>query len=274
MRMRILNLLIALFVVVLQPTISGGSEEVAAPGLIGRSVLAAQAKYSLQLIQVALERYFADKGCYPQYLLGGDKGYYFELDYQGKLRPGEGVIDPLLAEGYLVEYPVNVYATAALMNAQVYPNPVSLWQESNQDPYRALGEVESVNYRFGKHSLLMGNVLADPRYPVASTGYPCWNVEGLPWETRANLAGNFLYKSFTPEGAVHPTGYILGVYGPPGWLGLDVLGNAASSLARYASSPGGEGCPYGVDANGEYCFGNPDGRPDGLLMMLTGGRLK
>ncbi len=237
------------------------------------SALIRQAKMNTQMIQVAIERYNQEKGYYPEFLIGGDDGFFFELEYLGKLKDGEAPVDPLIGEGYLGDYPLNPFAVVALSGSQVFPNPVTLWQDAHKDPYRVQGEVQGINYRFGTLSLTMGNVMADPRYAPTSFGYPAWNVEDLPWSERVRLAGNFFYKSFTPEGAEHPTGYILAVYGPPGWLGQDVIGIAPAGLEKYASSPDGSGCPFSYAEDGRIAFGNPDGDRDGLMMVLTGGNL-
>ncbi len=156
-----------------------------------------------------------------------------------------------------------------LSGSQVYPNPLTLWQDAHNDPYRVIPNVQGLNYRFGKLSLSMGNVMDDPRFGQAGFGYQCWNVEGLTWSERARLAGNFFYKSFTPKGVDHPTCYIFGIYGPPGWLGQDVIGKAHAGLEEYASAPEGSGRPFSLTADDKLAFGNPDGERDGLMMVLT-----
>jgi len=236
------------------------------------NALMLESKMATQEIQLAIERYHEDKGYYPEFLIGGDAGFFYELESAGKLKDGEAPVDPLIAEGYLSVYPINPFAVVSLFGSQVYPNPVTLWQDARKDPYRILPEVQGINYRFGTLCLSMGNLMADPRYPTVTSGYQCWNVESLPWSERVRLAGNFFYKSFTPDGAEHPTGYILGVYGPPGWLGQDVIGKAPAGLEKYASAPDGSGCPFSYDEDGKIAFGNPDGERDGLMMVLTGGK--
>lgn len=271
MKLRVLPALALCLLALFLP--SGVSADEEWETLYNDSALIRLAELNTHSIQLAIEQYKQDKGYYPEFLIGGDAGFFFELEYLGKLKSAEKPLDPLIAEGYLEQYPLNPFSVIALSGSQVYPNPITLWQDMHKDPYRVLPDAQGINYRFGLLSLSMGNLMADLRYEPAKFGYRAWSVEDLPWAERVRLAGNFFYKSFTPIGAEHPTGYILALYGPPGWLGQDVIGKAPAGLEECASAPNGSGCPFSLDEDGKPAFGNPNGERDGFIMVLTGGRM-
>ena len=201
----------------------------------------AEAKMNLHDIQLALERYAAGTGgMYPEFLLGGSAPH---VEDQRNLSAQAS--DPLIQEGYLTEYPRNPFAV---------PQTVKAMQEKYNDPFRPGAEQSKYGYRFGEDYALMGQVLADFRYPklpgqkmtqtngiyyFADTEYPFWDI----WPKGARkpkpfLPGEFFYKSFGDlkfaseieiprDRPILPKTievYMLGLYGAQRDKGMRVLG--------------------------------------------------
>ena len=200
-----------------------------------------EAKMNLHDIQLALERYaMGTGGMYPEFLLGGSAPH--DEDQRNLSAQAS---DPLIREGYLTEYPRNPFAV---------PQVVKAMQEKHNDPFRPGMPESKYGYRFGEDYTLMGQVLADFRYPklpgqqltqsngiyyYADTEYPFWDI----WPKGARkpkpfLPGEFFYKSHgiiianyenqtDPDKLVLPSTldiYILGLYGERRNRGMDVLG--------------------------------------------------
>ncbi len=153
--------------------------------------------------------------------------------------------DPLLHSGYLTAYPRNPFAV---------PETVKAMQEQHKDPFRPGTEQSKFGARFGDDYTLMGQVLADFRYPklpgqkmtqtngvfyYADTEYPFWDI----WPSGAKkprpfLPGEFFYKSMgglafgdgkeldtkRPAVPAFSEVYLLGLYGTLRDKGKDVLG--------------------------------------------------
>jgi hypothetical protein len=202
--------------------------------------LRAEAKANLRAIQIALERYAIDTvGNYPAYLLGGSAPIGTD-----PIRHFAHASDPLLREGYLTAYPRNPFAV---------PRTVQAMQEKYQDPFRPGTKESRFGYRFGYHYTLMGQVLADFRYPklpgqkmtkvnslfcYADTEYPFWDIWPKLSKPKPFLPGEFFYKSWgtlywedvngkkpnSPYVIPAVEIYMLGVYGGPRDRGKDVIG--------------------------------------------------
>ena len=199
-----------------------------------------EAMANLHEIQKAVERFAVDAGgTYPDYLVGGSapRGDDPEL-------PFLQASDPLIRKGYLTAYPRNPFAV---------PKTVQAMQEQYGDPLRPGAQEPQYGYRFGDDYTLMGQVLADFRYPKASYtegknvvthpsyadfGYPFWDVWPKNSKPKPFLPGEFFYKSagnvvvannesVNPDRPIVPTIveiYILGLYGSAKDTGKDILG--------------------------------------------------
>ncbi len=199
-----------------------------------------EAKKNLHEIQLAVERYaMGTGGMYPEFLLGGSAPH----DEDQRNLPAQAS-DPLIREGYLTEYPRNPFAV---------PQTVKAMQEKYNDPFRPGTEQSKFGMRFGEDYTLMGQVLADFRYPklpgqkmtqsngiyyYADTEYPFWDIWANRFNPKSFLPGEFFYKTygmleFASEKDV-PTDrpiapkiaeiYLLGLYGGIRDRGKDVLG--------------------------------------------------
>jgi len=218
-----------------------------------------QVKANLYYIQLAVERFATDNsGTYPDYLIGGDGLRAESPVEQGSIKRSVVVppdsrrtpSDPLLRYGYLIAYPINPFTrdTAIVHDMQV----------KYKDPLRN-GTVEGWRFgtRFGANCDLMGNVLADFRYPefavtdaqgervtypsYADCGYPFYDLwpKGAR-KPRPFLPGMFFYKSgggydvsviakwqadpSRPVLSVSSEYYMLGYYGTARTRGRDLLG--------------------------------------------------
>ena len=212
-----------------------------------------EGKKNLHEIQLAVERYATDAvmdgGFYPEFLLGGSAPG--QDDPRLNLAQAS---DPLIRKGYLTVYPRNPFAV---------PENVRAMQEKYNDPFRPGTEQSKFGMRFGEDYALMGQVLADFRYPklpgqkmtkvnnlfcYADTEYPFWDIwpEGTK-KPKPFLPGEFFYKSwdlleYASEEAVPkntilvpiiPEIYMLGLYGGPTDRGLDVIGEEPLLTFRY-----------------------------------------
>ena len=199
-----------------------------------------EAKQGLHDIQMAVERFATDteSGTYPEYLLGGSapRGDSNNLYEQAS--------DPLIRKGYLTAYPRNPFAV---------PQTVKAMQEKYSDSFRPGTEQSRFGLRFGEDYCLMGQVLADFRYPklpgqkmerifgkkcYKDAEYPFWDIWPRGEKPKPFLPGEFFYKSnglvrlkaseeFNESGPWIPESseeYLLGVYGAPNDIGIDVLG--------------------------------------------------
>jgi hypothetical protein len=132
---------------------------------------AAEAKSGLHVIQIAVEKYQRDNGCYPSWLIGGAARYAAIVDTTSlehtfsdirECSPLPAVSDPLLREGYLSEYPSNPFVTAGIGIHQVQSKLLGTTYRC--DPMRN-GTDEGMEHgtRFGPECMTMGNVMGDPR---------------------------------------------------------------------------------------------------------------
>ncbi len=155
-----------------------------------------EAKAKLVEIYKAVESFATDNDGYPEYLLGGSASVNDEAARNPSLAS-----DPLLKQGYLTEYPRNPFAVSHVVKAT---------QEQYNDPFRPGTEQSRFGVRFGKDYCLMGQVLADFRYPklpgqemVRIFGIDCYSDTEYPfydiWPAGAHkpkqfLPGEFFYK--------------------------------------------------------------------------------
>ena len=155
-----------------------------------------EAKSSLHTVQLGLERYAVDNAVYPEFLIGGE-GAYSSVDANGRFvdicasSNVATLADPLLRDGYLTAYPKNPFARAATIHST---------QVEYGDPLRnGTEDAKLRGTRFGAQCNLMGNVLADCRYPgtYAEYGYPFYDLwpEGAR-RPKFYLPGAFFYRSF------------------------------------------------------------------------------
>lgn len=216
-----------------------------------------EAKQGLHDIQMAVERFATDteSGTYPEYLIGGSatRGDSNNLYEQAS--------DPLIRKGYLTVYPRNPFAVQKTVKAM---------QVHYKDPFRPGTEQSEFGMRFGEDYKLMGQVLADFRYPklagqkmtqangvyyYADTEYPFWDIwpENIK-RPKPFLPGEFFYKSaghidfademeVTHDRPIVPAYieiYMLGLYGNCGDTGKDILGRESQITLRFDQ---GEGKP-------------------------------
>jgi hypothetical protein len=224
-----------------------------------------EAKQGLHDIQIAVERFAVDTGgTYPEYLIGGSapRG-------EDSKHPFAQASDPLLRKGYLTAYPRNPFAVQQNVKAM---------QEQYKDPFRPGTSESKYGYRFGEDYTLMGQVLADFRYPkfpnqkmekingltcYRDTEYPFWDIWPRGEKPKAFLPGEFFYKpmgylkqmgnikvpdlknvklevSAAPENVEY---YMLGLYGGSRDRGIDILGPEPNTVVGYISSVGVVLCP-------------------------------
>ncbi|MEO7992902.1 MAG: type II secretion system protein [bacterium] len=116
----------------------------------------AECKANLHVIQAALEQYATDKsGTYPQYLIGGDQSGW--LKHESIVNPPNPQslppMDPLMAGGYLTDYPHNPFVDDGLSTT------IAKTAGSSANAVEGEGDL-----RFGWTGNTMGNTLDDPRY--------------------------------------------------------------------------------------------------------------
>jgi type II secretory pathway pseudopilin PulG len=199
-----------------------------------------EAKANLHEIQMGIERFAYDTGgTYPDYLIGGSAPLGDDPKH-----PFAQASDPLLRGGYISAYPRNPFSV---------PQTVKAMQEQYKDPLCPGTSESKYGYRFGEDYTLMGQVLADFRYPKASYtegknvvthqsyadfGYPFWDIWPKNSKPKPFLPGEFFYKSVgnivvankesvNPDRPIVPTIveiYMLGLYGSVKDTGKDILG--------------------------------------------------
>lgn len=253
-------------------------------------------------IQEAIERYYLDhRPGFPPYLVGGEAA----VDEEGNPRP-ETASDPLIRGGYLVRYPQNPFLSQG--KGFLY------CQQLKDDPLRE-GDAGSEGdfprgLRFGRSGMLMGQVLAEHRYPTflvevggesrKLSSYAKFSYEQFDtWDgergrnRKGFYVGSFAYKSGGPAekilarlkrsprvpiGPTPPEQYVLLAFGFVDDQGQDLLGREPTigesgppSWTR-GSMTKPEGSPYlGWDELGDF-FGwpNPNGVSDGVIWMAFG----
>jgi hypothetical protein len=200
----------------------------------------------LHEIQLGIEHFAVDTGgYYPEYLIGGSapRG-------DNPKHPFAQASDPLLRKGYLTAYPRNPFAVE---------QDVKAMQERYKDPFRPSTKESKFGDRFGEDYALMGQVLADFRYPklpgqkmahanglyyYADTEYPFWDIWPTHSRPKPFLPGEFFYKSWGdltfdntknayPDKPIVPSLvyiYMLGLYGGPNDKGKDVFGTETNEL--------------------------------------------
>ena len=241
---------------------------------------------SLHEIQLALEKYACDnEGHYPPFLIGGS--------FQSEHENGKP-LDPLLAGGYLQQYPNNrLIAGSRILRgsafkAWLFRNHPSLLSErirtrtssaedlmkaqrTYADPFMALAP----NKRFGTLEYpLTGNCAADWRTDEGKYGLPVWKLDfeqsdSLEWASL--LAGNFYYKARYTNDSPYPTGFDLAAWGTGVYHGFDIFGflpGGAEDDCRLSDGSGvGE---HVLKSNHEDFFGGQwEYEPDGILFCLT-----
>jgi len=236
-----------------------------------------RAKQSLHAIQLALERYADDNdGRYPEFLIGGES-------------TSSRVMDSLQKGEYLPIYPDNLAVMRRLCEMDrlyrfirgVFPSliqspyyrsrgeDVAALQEIHDDPYHAGHSVK----RFGASYGSMGNVAADHRFNDAKWGYPFWNREPGSRDTlTVALQGQFYYKALYKSGSDRPDGYVLMLFADYGNEGQDVLTTVPGGHELDCRLPDGTGVGMGVPVITQLGL-EPDGKPDGVIIVLTGGWL-
>jgi hypothetical protein len=248
-----------------------------------------QVKSNLHEIQLAVERYAFDHSKqYPLYLIGGKGAYsiYVEGSAIGFMLVRDCadqalLSDPLLREGYLAAYPRNPFVSKGAA--------VQEFQMGRKDPlFNGSNVAVDQGTRFGPECTLMGNVLGDRRYPQATftsdgtskvypTGadhdyyfYDIWAAD----KPRTYMPGNFFYRS-SPlvPGEVVPKGklrtdvarsYMLGGYGAVNTRGRDVVGPDPFGVNNAS--------PFSLDDEGRLAYENPNGHPDGVILVLAFGK--
>lgn len=236
---------------------------------------AGETKQNLHSIQLAVERYATDNegGYYPDYILGGtyEDDYVINEEYYkkafssgenplggtdtpppaGKLAlPGSG--DWAAMEGYMPMYP---------------KNPFRKWNsESSTIPSSPPGPYRKVYVADFKP---MVQVAADHRFTGALIGERYWERSENA-TLKHLLAGNFIYKGLIPPGEKHPRGYILLVFGRASEKGEDALTTIPGGHELDGRLQDGSGVGMGVPVIPELGI-KGDGKPDGIILVLTGG---
>jgi len=228
---------------------------------------------NLESIRDSIELYRTQNGSLPPFLIGGTAS-----------GAPEQSSDPLIKSGVIVSYGINPYGMPD--DFITWPIPplsrfvfadkrpcyvgIDLIQELQTelgDPYAA-GKSGLSRFGVGTNApdLIIGNVLADPRFEATSFGYEAWGggrigSGGMPW-----IPGMFFYKAWKDaSGDEH---YVLGAYGSFYIEGYDILGPAPEGI-RLGSDDAGNGCPLRIDDGGRIIVGNPDGIKDGVIYVLT-----
>lgn len=212
-----------------------------------------QVRDSIVLIATSLRRYKAMFNEYPDYLWGGSSASWQKAVVAGV---APDIHDPLIREGIWSHYPRNPWIADGR----------SICDQTNEDP------------RFGciageGGGLTMGNTLSDyrnvrslmPKGAQTNRYYLFTNEHSSKvWNW---IPGDFGYRRIDPE---H---YVLFAYGSPHRPGLDLLNNEYEEKER---SPHFEGPPdalfrFNIEKNGtaETLIGNPDGVPDGIILVVT-----
>jgi len=236
----------------------------------------AEVKSNIHDIQLSIERYAVDHdGLYPEYLIGGQGKHSVLVEESVNVftdiqdcTDRALLADPLLRAGYIDAYPKNPFASNGVA--------IHRFQENIGDPLRNGTEDAKLHgTRFGPYCTLMGNVIADKRYPdtYAEYGYPFYDL----WETnkpKPFIPGEFFYRSrsipviFNAEDGkrqiTHEVqDYMLGGYGSIRTKGRDIFG----------PDPTGENevSPFGLNNHSVMDYGNPNGIRDSIILVLVPG---
>jgi hypothetical protein len=237
----------------------------------------AEAQQNLHDIQLSTERFWVDNDVYPAYLTGGQRLFTRQADASAD-RPFEEprvivdltqVPDPLLRQGYL-EYPRNPFMKGdEAACVAVHQMQLSIPGAGVVDPMRngdnSMGGTAGT--RFGSGCGIMGQVLADARYPqvvytsdeivgggpypsYADTGYPFYDIYAGD-QPKPYLPGEFFYKSngvtlsadsvaseTEPVLPDKPRTYIMGLYGPRTDKGKDIIGDEQQVTGWVAGADG------------------------------------
>lgn len=272
----------------------------------------AETKANLHNIQLSIERYAVDRdGTYPEYLAGGGAlcsavvdenrtgGAFQETQACPELAK---LADPLLAEGYIDEYPRNPFVRYGVTIHQAQLTmPLNA---PGGDPLRnGVDTGRLYGTRFGAYCTSMGQLLGAkyycpwagppimPQSPAAATAfsmpglppgadvtYPCWDV----WKSNKAsnpLPGEFIYAGMGPvialgSAAAHGqyTGlpaeidsYILAAFGGPKTKGKDIMDSTGNPFLTKPMNPARPS--DGVTTE----YGNPNGIRDGVILVLTAG---
>jgi len=217
-----------------------------------------EAKYNFVEIVNALEKYKEKKGHYPSYIYGGDR-----LSW---IKSGHGIIDPLLAEDCIRNYPRNpLNLERSFFVPRRSPGWVSLFFGRKSPQYV---EMRNTWYftvredpRFGFRGVKMANILSDPAlessyrfqdYRLIKVGYESGRQYYLP--------GAFVYRSFDLTGDGYPDAYFLGLLGGEDETGKDLYDRNRNSVADI------------VKINKIMKLKTvSDGEPDGIMEFHLGG---
>jgi hypothetical protein len=205
-------------------------------------------------VKDALESYYVNKGEYPAYIYGGD-----HISWRNA---GES-LDPLLKEGYLDSYPVNVYHLGrAFYIPRRRGDFTGFFWGLEGEKYKQLKKtwspVVEEDPRFGFHGTKMGNILSLPYVP-ASIYWHDYHVYRGSKEQQFFLPGAFLYKSFDMDMDGRFDSYILAGFGSEedAGMGMDIY-NQSEDKVTYM-------------VGGKLVAGKRDRKKDGVIVVETGG---
>lgn len=268
----------------------------------------AEAKEGLHTIEIAVNRYETDDslereskappnpyphkcippGEFPAFLVGGTS------------KQDEIPSDPLLRKGYLNEYPRNPFARQTDLNPHLegtHPERFGLQRQ-------LMGNVMA-DARYARWSSATGLAGRSGDLPTyADIEFKCWDRDSDGAGPQF-LPGAFYYKSsgflswkVATESLTKPVlprevgQFTMGVFGGVHTKGKDTIGDempASPNIhplwpwlrSQVSGSPKDvAGCPYAVqtytthiDQHAEFDIGNPNGIPDGtILMLFLGGK--
>ncbi len=245
-------------------------------------VLDSQVIAGVYRIYEALNLYKMRFGEYPEYIWGGTRTGWEKAVNEGRIKE---IYDPLIRKRILAKYPKNPFMKDAR----------SLCQRTNRDPrFGCLGkdeeEREYKEYKIGEPTsgLVMGNILSDYRIGkitlspeskeiiTTSEGpktYPpsyYFFVGDEHTQTIDWLPGQFGYRRLSPSR------FVLFAYGNiRNKISIDLLNSSEQPLMEKTNQ--GEALPknWALDAlfqlgkEQEKLVGNPDGLPDGIIIVLT-----
>ncbi len=238
----------------------------------------AEVKANMHNIQLTVERFGVDNdGTYPQYLIGGDSRLadisqnavgQESIGIFTNIRPAQNTIaysDALLRGGYTSSYPKNPFAKNG---TAIYQYQVDANDRLRINAEGSVGTPETngnpLGLRFGADGTIMGQVLADFRFPFFKFRDPATGnvsaVRSYAWigfemydlwlgnQPRVvYLPGEFFYKSAGPILAtrtrvqqserqpiqpVEIDQYIMGGYGSVRTKGFEILGREFPIIVR------------------------------------------
>ena len=208
----------------------------------------------------ALEKYKQDKGCYPSYIYGGDRLSWMKIE-------GE-ILDPLLSENYLQNYPRN---NLNLETAYFLPRRAPGWialflgRKSTEfiELYNTWYFTLREDPRFGFHGTKMANILSDPSIPK-SFQYGDYRLIKKGYQSGQDyiLPGGLIYRAFDMNGDNRADAFFLALLGGENEKGLDLY-ERNRNLA-------GERIKL-VDGTMKLRR-TPDGIPDGIIDVYYGGK--